>query len=95
MGSKLWAREPAQKGRHSELGRKKFAPLDGGIRARREWGSKPWAREPAQKGRHSELGREKFAPQDEGIRASGEWGANLGPGGRHRAGKSLLPWTEE
>ena len=52
-------------------------------------------REPAQKGRHSELGRKKFAPQDEGIRASGEWGANLGPSVRHRAGKSLLPWTEE
>ena len=60
------------------------------------------ARGPAQKGRHTAPGRKKFAPLDGGIRASGEWGANPGPGSRpkrgaaaSRAGKSLLPWTEE
>jgi len=40
-------------------------------------------------------GSEKFAPLDGGIRASEERGANPGPFRRHRAGKSLLPWTEE
>ena len=51
-------------------------------------GSKPKALPPA-------LDRKKFAPLDGGIRASEEWGANLGPFRRHRAGKSLLPWTEK
>ena len=60
------------------------------------------SRGPARKGRRSEPGRKKFAPPDGGIRARREWGANLGPGDRpqrgatpHRAGKSLLPWTEK
>ena len=88
MGSKPKAREPAQKRRRSEPGIKKFAPLDGGIRDRRERGANP------RPFRRHQAGK-KFAPLNGGIRASEEWGANPGPSGRHRAGKSLLPWTEE
>ena len=51
-------------------------------------GSKPKALPPAP-------GRKKFAPLDGVIRASEEWGANPRPFRRRRAGKSLLPWTEE
>ena len=55
---------------------------------KRAWGA-------AQKRRRSEPGSEKFAPHNGKIRASEEWGANQGPEGRRRAGKSLLPGTEE
>ena len=81
MGSKPWVLPPAP-------GRKKFAPLDGGIRDRRERGANP------RPFRRHRAGK-KFAPLNGGIRASEEWGANLGPFRRRRAGKSLLPKTEK
>ena len=46
------------------------------------------------RGRHTAPGSKKFAPLDGVIRARREGGANPGPFRRHRAVKSLLPWTE-
>ena len=87
--------KPAQKGRHTAPGRKKFAPLDGRIRASGEWGANPGPF------RRHRAGK-KLAPLNGGIRARREWGANPGPGVRpergaaaSRAVKSLLPWMEK
>ena len=86
MGSKLKALPPAP-------GRKKFAPLNGEIRASGEWGANPG---PGSRPKRGAAGTgKKFAPLDGGIRAGEERGANPVPFRRHRAEKSLLSWTEE